>query len=188
MNVYDFDDTIYNGESAFDFFLDYIKINPSMIKLLPTVIRTLTSYKAGKISNDEFLARFAPDVKKYYCEYPHWDEFTRKFWDEHMGKIRSFYFRTRKPDDCIVTASPDLTVKEISKRLGVHNYVCSIVNGNGEIERLCMREKKEQYFRESFPDAVIEDFYTDSIENDGFFANSATRVFLVRGNDIKLLG
>ena len=188
MNVYDFDDTIYDGESAFDFFLEYIKVNPSLVKLLPKAINSILNYKAGKITNEQFLKDYSPLVKKYYCEYDKWDEFTEKFWNEHMNKIRSFYFRTRRPDDCIVTASPELTVKEIAKRLGIHNYVCSIVNDEGEITRLCMREKKEGYFREAFPDAVIEDFYTDSISNDGFFAKSAKRVFLVEGECITQIG
>ena len=38
MNVYDFDNTIYDGESTFDLFLFYLKKKPSLIRLMPTVV------------------------------------------------------------------------------------------------------------------------------------------------------
>ena len=47
-----------------------------------------------------------------------------------------------------------------------------------------MRENKIKYFYERYPDAKIENFYTDSIKNDGFFAENAVNVYLVKGNKI----
>lgn len=35
MNVYDFDGTIYNGDSTIDFFLYALKRNPSVLRYLP---------------------------------------------------------------------------------------------------------------------------------------------------------
>ena len=188
MNVYDFDDTIYDGESALDFFLAYMKVNPAMLKMLPKVLRAMARYKLGKVTVDGFMKDYAPLVKKYYCEYPHWEEFTVRFWDTHMHKIRPFYRDLHREDDIIVTASPELTVKEIAKRIGVKHYVCSQIDDEtGEITRLCMRQKKEVYFDESFPNAEIENFYTDSMKNDGFFAKKAKHVFLVKGNELRQL-
>ena len=38
MNVFDFDNTIYDGESAIDFFLYYLKKDPKLIRYLPSII------------------------------------------------------------------------------------------------------------------------------------------------------
>ena len=48
MRVFDFDNTIYNGESVFDFYLFSIKKNPKVIKYLFVVVYNLLKYKAGK--------------------------------------------------------------------------------------------------------------------------------------------
>ena len=77
-------------------------------------------------------------------------------------------------------------MKEIAKRLGIRNLVCSRIDEEtGEVTRLCMRQNKILALREDFGDVEIDDFYTDSMKNDGFFAEHAKRVFLVKGNKIK---
>jgi hypothetical protein len=63
MNVYDFDNTIYDGESALDFFWFCLKKKPTLLKVLPKVIRDIAKYKACKMSKDEFMERGA-----YYTE------------------------------------------------------------------------------------------------------------------------
>ena len=93
----------------------------------------------------------------------------------------------RKDDDIILTASPELTIKEIASRLGIKNIVCSKVDyETGEITRLCMRQNKITALIEDFgEDLEIDDFYTDSLKNDGFFAKKAKRVFVVKGTKIR---
>ncbi len=75
MNVYDFDDTIYDGESAVDFFFAYMRVRPAMICYIPKVMSGLAKYKLGKISNEQMLADYAPLVKKFHCVYDKWEEF-----------------------------------------------------------------------------------------------------------------
>lgn len=187
MNIYDFDNTIYDGESVWDFFKSYIREQPSIIRFMPKVIFAFAKYKLGKLTVEQMISDYAPLIKKCYCEYDDWDEFTVKFWDEHIDKIKDFYKSVKKDDDVILTASPELTIKEVAKRLGIKHYVCSTFDSNtGEITRLCMRQNKIIALKEEFGDDVeIDDFYTDSIANDGFFANHAKRVFVVKGNKIK---
>ena len=50
MNVYDFDNTIYDGESALDFFFDYVKVNPALVKMIPKVLRALALYAGGRVT------------------------------------------------------------------------------------------------------------------------------------------
>lgn len=186
MNVYDFDNTIYDGESFWDFFIEYVKVNRTFVRFIPKVIVAFAKYKLGKITVEQMMTDYAPVIKKCYCDYDKWEEFTVKFWDKHMHKIKSFYSDVRKEDDVILTASPELTINEIAKRLGIKYAVCSKIDSNtGEITRICMRQNKIIALKEEFGDDVeIDDFYTDSIANDGFFAEHAKRVFLVKGDKI----
>lgn len=55
----------------------------------------------------------------------------------------------------------------------------------GKITRLCMRSHKVPAFFESFPDAHIDNFYTDSPDNDAPLIEVAEHAFVVRGNKIK---
>lgn len=186
MNVYDFDNTIYDGESALDFFLCYMKEHPAWIRFLPKVLFAVLRYKRGKITIEQMLTDYAPYIQKIFCSYEDWEAFTVRFWDGHMNKIKSFYQNVRKEDDIILTASPEMTIKEAADRLGIRNIVCSKIDPKtGEITRLCMRENKILALKEDFGDINIEDFYTDSMENDGFFAEHAQRVFLVKGQRVK---
>ena len=91
MNVYDFDNTIYDGESALDFFFDYVKVNPALVKMIPKVLRALALYAGGRVTIEDAMKKYAPYVKKYYCEYDKWEEFTERFWDKRMDKIKPFY-------------------------------------------------------------------------------------------------
>lgn len=187
MNIYDFDNTIYDGESALDFFFSYIKVRPAAARLIPKVLIATAKYELGKMTVQQALKDYAPLIKEFICEYDDWEGFTVNFWDNHMHKIKSFYNEVRKDDDIILTASPELTIKEIASRLGIKNIVCSKVNyETGEITRLCMRQNKITALREDFGDNIeIDDFYTDSLKNDSFIAKKAKRVFLVKGNKIK---
>ena len=41
MNVYDFDNTLYKGESSYDFFFFCLKRKPKMIKYIPVVLKLI---------------------------------------------------------------------------------------------------------------------------------------------------
>ncbi len=49
MNVYDFDNTIYDGESFIDLFIFLFKKDPSLVKYIPDVINGLYKYTKGTI-------------------------------------------------------------------------------------------------------------------------------------------
>lgn len=188
MNVYDFDDTIYDGESPVDLFFEYIKIRPSLVKLIPKVLRALYRYKKGKITVDGALKEYGPIIRDCFLAYDDWDNFINKFWDDHMDKIKPFYYETRRDDDVIVTNSPRLTMEPICERLGIKHLICTEMDmETGEITRSCLRENKVTAFYEDFPDAVIENFYTDSYENDRFIADLAQHVYIVKGNNLTLM-
>ena len=58
MNVYDFDNTIYDGESLYDFFIFCIRKKKRLILYLPVVIYILILYKLT-VLNDNKLYKFS---------------------------------------------------------------------------------------------------------------------------------
>ncbi len=185
MNVYDFDNTIYDGESALDFFFYYVKKQPSLLRYLPKVLRAMARYKAGKVTVEQALTDYAPFVEDFLSGREDLSADAADFWDGHMRKIKPFYASVAREDDVVVTASPEYSIREVCRRLGIKNCVCSLVDEKtGRITRLCMRSRKIPAFFEAFPDAHVEDFYTDSPENDAPLIEIAERAFLVKGNKI----
>ena len=184
MNVYDFDNTIYKGESVLHFFFFYIKKTPYLLKYIPKVFYALFKYKLGKITVEKALEEYAPFVEDYFGNIKDIRADSVEFWDKHMHNIKPFYKDIQKEDDVIVTASPEVTMEEICKRLGIKHCVGSIIEDSGKITRLCMRSKKVPAFLEAFPDAEIENFYTDSPKNDAPLIELAKNAYHVKGNKI----
>lgn len=185
MNVYDFDNTIYDGESVLHFFFYYIKKTPYLLKYIPKVFYALIKYKSGKITVEKALEDYAPFVEDYFKNIPDIKKDAEDFWDKHMHRIKPFYAEMQKDDDVIVTASPECTMEIICQRLGIKHCVGSILEPDtGKITRLCMRSAKVSAFSEAFPDACIDKFYTDSPKNDAPLINMAKEAYKVKGNKI----
>lgn len=185
MNVYDFDNTIYDGESVLDLFFIYIKKYPRLLKLTPRVLRAFAKYKAGKVTVAQALADYAPEVEEFYRSLPDFPADCREFWDGHMDKIKPFYKEIQQEDDLVISASPEMLIGEICSRLGIKQYIASVVNEDGRITDLCMRSHKTEMFRERYPDAEIDNFYTDSAKNDAPLIALAKHAFIVKGNEIR---
>lgn len=185
MNVYDFDNTIYDGESMLDLFLFYLKKKPSLLKMLPKVLKGFAKYKRGLISIDEMLNFYVPLVEKIAAGLIDFDNDPVAFWDSHMHKIKPFYTQQQKSDDLIITASPDYHIKEICKRLGINQYLASVINPETKkIESVCLKNNKVKAFFENYPDCEIENFYTDSPENDKPLMDIAKHAFVIKRNKI----
>ena len=101
-----------------------------------------------------------------------------------MYKIKPFYFRLREADDIIVTANFDFLIKDLMETLNIKSYVCSKTDGMGRVDELCFGKNKVKMFRELYPDAVIDNFYTDSV-NDTPLMEISEHAFLVTGNKIE---
>ncbi len=183
MNVYDFDNTIYDGESVVDFFLFYCKKDKSLLKYIPSVFVALLKYKAGKVTIEQALAKYGKVVGDYYKNNAQINDDMKIFWDEHIKNMKPFYKDVQSDDDLIISGSPEFSLEIICKRLGIKRYIGSIITPDGVIERLCIREAKVKAFFEQYPDTEIENFYTDSV-NDTPLIEISKNAYLVKGNKI----
>jgi len=186
MNVYDFDNTIYDGESVFDFYFYSVRKQPELIQYAFVVIKTLIKYKLCRITEDELFRLAQKYAQHYLAQVRDLDGLIKSFWDKNQHKIKPFYLKQMREDDVIVSASVDCLLQEIINRIGVRHAICTKFDRKaGKLEYVCYRKNKVSLFYEQFPDGVIENFYTDS-KNDLALMELAERTFMVRGNHITL--
>ncbi|MBR4726340.1 MAG: haloacid dehalogenase-like hydrolase [Clostridia bacterium] len=185
MNVYDFDNTIYRGESGVDAFFFYLKRHPQLLLALPWGIHAVARYKKGKLSIDDAIAQYSGTIEAFCRKHitePADD--VKRFWDTHMHKIKPYYLAQRRPDDVILSASMDIFLEEICRRLGIGNFIGSVTDvANMRLVSFCYRENKVEAFRAVYPDAKVENFYTDSV-NDTPMIEMSEHAFLVRGDEV----
>ncbi len=181
MNVYDFDGTIYDGDSTIDFFVFSLKRNAKIRKCMPEILWTAIKYKVGKVGLNIFKEKFYSFVK--YIDSL--DEEVELFWETHHKKIKGWYLERKQETDVIISASPQWLLEPIAKQLEVE-LIASLVDPNtGKLlSKNCKGEEKVCRFTSKYEKGGIEKFYSDS-KSDQPLAQMAQEAFLVKGDRIK---
>lgn len=184
VNVYDFDNTIYDGETLVDFILYYIKTDRKIWKYVPKLIIIALKDAFHLFTVEQAIEAYASFLEGYYVNLGDTTQNVIKFWDKNEKKIKPWYAKVQKESDIIVSGSTDFILEEIMKRMGIKNYIgSSIDKKTGKFIRLCFLENKVKAFNEIYPDKHIENFYTDSM-NDKAMMDIADNVYLVKKNKI----
>ena len=185
MRVFDFDNTIYDGESGFDIFMYFMKLDKSLLKVMPNFMELFIKYKMRRVTIQEVLDDYGLFLKEYCIKFENiLDDFER-FWDKNEKKIKQLYYEIRQPDDVIISACPECLLSIICDRMGIREYMGSDVNPlTGEIHMINYHDEKVKNFREKYGDIIIDDFYTDSF-SDKPMMDISKNVYLVKGNKIR---
>lgn len=178
MNVYDFDDTIYDGDSSFDFLLFLLKKKFSILYLLRISLAVI-KYILKLFTKEQMKEVFYSIFQKF----DNMKDVVNEFWDLNQTKIKRFYLDNKKIDDLIITASPEFLVSEMCSRLKIH-CIGSIVDMNtGKYTgKNCYGEEKVTRLRE-YTDKNINAFYSDSL-SDTPLKNLAEKSYIVKGDSI----
>lgn len=176
INVYDFDKTIYDGDSTLDFYRFCLKNKPNIIAFLPLQILYFFQYLLGLITKTKFKEKFY----MFLVAIPNIDQFVNKFWDKHEKKIMQWYFMQRTEQDIVISASPEFLLVPICQKIGMKKTIASRVDKNtGKyIGVNCYGLEKLKRLREVFPDEEIDNFYSDSL-SDSCLAEIAKKSYLV---------
>ena len=187
MNVFDFDNTIYDGESGMDIFLYFLKKDPfGVAKYGTKFMEGFIKYKMNKIQIDEVKSEYGYMLKEYLAKIDNLDEELERFWDVNEHKIKPFYEKVRKDDDIIISACPEAMLKIMLGRMGIDEsrmIGTEVDLSTGEINRVNYRENKARAFTERFPDTRIDCFYTDSMSDEPLM-KLADKVYMVDGEKI----
>lgn len=181
MNVYDFDGTIYDGDSSIDFYLFCIKKNIKLIKFLPFQIKGLFLYIVKKYTKEQYKSCFFSFISKI----DNLNEYVFLFWNRNEKKIKRFYLRQYKKDDCIISASPFFLLVEICNRLNIYNLIATEVDSKTGLllSENCHDYNKPIFFRKKFCDTQIDEFYSDSYTDEPMM-RLAKKAFIVKQNSI----
>ncbi len=181
MNIYDFDNTIYNGDSCRDLVLFGLKKYPNFtIKSLIKAKKLNKDYKNNKIP----FERVKEELLSFIFKINNYPKFINEFVNTHIKKIKPWYIARKSENDIIVSASYDLWIKKFAKILGIKHVIATKVDSKGKIiGKNCKREEKVKRLKSEYKNCVFETSYSDS-ESDIPILEIAKKAFVVEGNKI----
>ena len=182
MNVYDFDNTIYRGDSTAGFVLYCWRMRPRSLLNLPRTAALGLLYALHILPKLAFkrnlyrMFTYIPDMEKVVASYA----------DSHLDHIKKWYLQQQEPDDLIISASPLFLVSAFAERIGIRHVIASNVDiHTGAYDGAnCHGEEKVARFRAFCPDGAISRFYSDS-RSDLPLARLAAEAYLVHGDQLK---
>lgn len=182
MNVYDFDNTIYDGDSSVDLFFYTLRKYPKTYLKVPHIIFSFLKYFLRINSKTQAKQSFYQAI----LQAGNFEILIKEFWDSHQKKIKPWYLQQAKEDDLIISASPDFDLEEIMKRLGIKNWIASKVDRRtgSALDTNNDGEMKVVRFKEKYPQETIDKFYSDS-RHDGYLAKLANQAYYVQGSKIE---
>jgi len=181
MNVYDFDKTIYDGDSTVDFYRFCVKRNPYLLRYVFRQGAGFLLYLLGIYDKTKFKECFY----SFLLGVDEPEKVLKKFWDVHISRIKPWYTGQMRADDIIISASPEFLIREAMQRLGNATVIASIVdiNTGSYTGANCYGQEKVRRFLENYPNAVIDSFYSDS-DSDAPLGKIARKSFLVKGDKL----
>ena len=175
MNVYDFDHTIYDGDSSIDFALYHIVHHPLLLCFLPISVFAGCAAKARLLSAKKSKELFFSFLRLV----PASPEDVNAFWRSHRSKIRSWYLERQEPDDLIISASPSFLLSPVIGEMKKELIATEMRPESGKIlGENCKGLAKVEALRKRKGDVRIQSFYSDSL-SDSPLAEMAEKAFLV---------
>lgn len=180
MRVYDFDETIYDGDSTRDFYFFCLKQYPRIARLWPMQLWHFLRFATGFLPKTQFKERFY----RFFRLVPDMEAAVEAFWESHFHKIKDWYLAEKKPDDVVISASPAFLLERPCQILGITPPIASRVSAatGAYTGENCYGEEKAPRFFEVYPAGTIDAFFSDSL-SDTPMALLAKESFIVRGND-----
>ncbi len=181
-DVYDFDGTIYDGDSGIDIFFFALKRYPKILRRVPKILWYGLLLILKIISKEKFKSvvfSFIQDIDDI-------NYFVKDFWNTHEKKIKKFWLdKEDHSRDIIISASCLFWLKPLKKKYKVHDILATEVDmKTGEIlGNNCHGKEKVTLFYSEYPKDIIDNMYTDSI-NDLPLIKEAKTGYLVKKNKI----
>lgn len=181
MNVYDFDGTLYAGDSTADFVAFLMRRHPALLLHLPAIgvafLKLAWKLQSKTKTKERLYAVFA--------QIPDMEGEVSAFWKSHRKNLKAWYRETKRPDDLVISASPEFLVKPGCALLGIKRVMASRVDmktGRYTGEN-CHGAEKITRLEAAFPGEHVTDFYSDSHADDPLAAY-ADRAFMVKGEKL----
>jgi phosphoserine phosphatase len=182
MNVYDFDKTIYRGDSTMRFILYLLRRQPGLLVHVPAFSINALLFITGRRKKQDFKERM---FRAFFGHAKDIDKTLADFWKLNVSRVFKWYRKTQQSDDVVISASPVDIVRPCCEMLGIKCIMGSPVDLKTGVYSgpNCHGEEKVRRFYEAFPGAVIENFYSDSHSDDPM-ARIAEKSWMVTGETL----
>ena len=182
MNAYDFDNTIFYGDSTAKFYLFALKRHPKIFACAPSLTRAFVRFYIRKRGDK---TDFKQTMYRFLTYIPDIDAEVEAFWKKHEDDIKTFYIKQKHGDDLIISASPEFLLSPVCQSLGIKNLIASKVDKHtGQYSgKNCHGEEKVRRFHKVFGNTEIEEFYSDSHSDDPM-AKIAHKAFMVNKDTV----
>ncbi|MBR2811668.1 MAG: haloacid dehalogenase-like hydrolase [Solobacterium sp.] len=182
MNVYDWDNTIYRGDSTFGFIMYLYTHRPKTLLSLPRTALFGLLYRLRAVKK----LTFKENLYHMFVYVDDMEKVTDEYVASHMNHIKDFYKKQQKPDDVVISASPLFLISRFCEKAGIEAYDASDVDiHTGKYTGInCHGEEKVKRFYAMYPDGRIDDFYSDSY-TDSPLASISEKAYLVKGDKIR---
>lgn len=179
--VYDFDETVYDGDSSIDFYKYCLRRKPSILKYLPFQVYGCLMYLLGrwpKVKMKEKYFMFFKDIEDI-------EVWVEDFWKKHQYKLKGWYKEKNHSRDIIISASPEFLLSPICKAIGVKALIASKVDPlTGKFDGdNCYGEEKVSRLNKFMENYEMEEFYSDSL-SDTPLALLAKQSYIVKHDKI----
>ena len=179
MNVYDFDETLFTGDSEDRFFefmfakkgFRHYKINFKFFDLLNKM------HLMKKTRSREHQYAFLKKIDNL-------DATLKEYWNEVEKYMKPWYNDVKRDDDIIASGTPRFLLVPIMKKLGLTNLVATEMDPHtGKIDGdFAVGELKIVNFKAQFPLECIDKFYSDAY-SDHYLAEHAKEAYVVHDDD-----
>ena len=191
--VYDFDKTIYNGETSTDFMLFFLKRNPRYIIRICNVLYSLFYYTKDLKKSKEIFFRILNGVNIEFLK-----EEINEFWKVKKDKIFSWVYdeilENKKVSDelILISATPSIFLEKIFKELGFDKLLATEFENTNKLfdskikGANCKGKEKVNRLNEYIDNYTILKFYSDSMSDKPLFDLADEKIFINKGIKEKL--
>ena len=180
INAYDFDETIYDGDSSVDFYFYSLKHNKKVLLVLFKQIYGVVLYKL-KIIDKTRMKEHIFSFLKYLKDI---DKMIEDFWKEKEKNIKKWYLDQHKDTDVIISASPEFLLKPLEKKYKFKVIATKVDKKTGKfLSKNCHDYEKIKRYEELY-DKKVKEFYSDSIKADKAMLEYAKTGYVVKENEI----
>lgn len=177
MNVYDFDNTIYPGDSTVEFYRFCRRKKPALLwRYGVEQLFGFVYYGMGGVSKTTLKEHFfsflrgVPDVEAWVTE----------FWATRQEKVVPWLREVQQPGDLVISASPEFLLRPVCEALGLELIASRVDPQTGKFTgENCRGEEKVSRFREKYGETTVENFFSDSL-SDAPMAEIARKAWFVQ--------
>lgn len=187
IDVYDFDHTLYDGDTIVDLWCFAVGRHPALLRFLPRqlwalLMRVLGIWSAGK----------AKSVFQCYFVGIHLEEEVEAFWASEKIRHKLVSFLSGRPNDLprvVASASARLVLLPVAELLTVDAIIGTEIDPDTGvlIGENCKGEAKLTAIAKHFPNFTMRAMYTDDTKADGPLLRLAEERYLVKKGQITRL-